>query len=140
MFLQEDDYSALIREEIKSILQEGYSSSKMSAAEQMGIQQVKNYLAGKYDVQLIFEQEGDYRNSHVVMITIDCVLYHLYTSIIPDRMPTIRSERYQDALDWLRMVANGETMADLPKLKDEQGQSLTGFKFTSKYKRNNHKW
>lgn len=140
MFITEDDYSALIRQEIKALLQEGYTSSKMTAAEQMAIHQVKNYLAGKYDVQSIFEKEGSERNSHIVMITIDCVLYHLYTSTVPDRMPSIRSERYQDAIDWLKLVASGDAMADLPELTNADGEAITGIKISSKYKPNNHKW
>ncbi|QSS96595.1 phage protein Gp36 family protein [Psychroflexus sp. ALD_RP9] len=140
MFLQEEDYSALIRDEIKALLQEGYSSTKMKAAEQMAIHQVKNYLSGKYDAQSIFEQEGTNRNSHIVMITIDLVLYHLYTSTIPDRMPTIRAERYQDAIDWLKLVASGNAMADLPKINKANGDALNGIRISSKYKPNNHKW
>lgn len=140
MFITEDDYTALMRQEIKELLLEGYQDTKLNAAEQMGLHQVKNYLAGKYDVALIFEQEGLNRNSHIVMITLDCVLYHLYTSTIPDKMPSIRAERYQDAIDWLKLAAKGDAMADLPLKTDLEGNPLSGFKISSKYKRQNHKW
>jgi phage gp36-like protein len=140
MFITQEDYSALIREEIKALLQEGYSDTKIIAAENMAISQVKNYLAGRYDVHTIFSQEENDRNSHVVMITIDLVLYHLYTSSIPDRMPTIRAERYQDAIDWLKLLASGDAMADLPKLISETGEPLTALKISSKHKTNNHRW
>lgn len=139
-YINYDDYTALVRDEIKSILLENYTDAKLSAAEQMGITQVRNYLAGRYDVDKIFATTGLERNSHLVMIIIDCTLYHLYTSVIPDRMPEIRSQRYQDALDWLKMVANGEAVADLPKLTDDNGEELTGIKITSKYEANNHRW
>lgn len=140
MFITQNDYSALMRQEIKNVLTEGGSATKLSTAEQMGISQVKNYLSGKYDVHSIFNQEGTARNSHVVMITLDCILYHLYTSTIPDRMPAIRAERYQDAIDWLRLAARGEAMADLPIKVDPEGNLQRGFKITSKYKATNHKW
>lgn len=140
MFITEDDYTALLRNEIKGILLENYTDEKLSAAEQMAIMQVKNYLSGRYDVAQIFNATGAGRNSHIVMIVIDCTLYHLYTSVIPDRMPEIRSQRYQDAIDWLKMIANGDAIADLPKKTDEQGNKLSGFKISSKYPPTNHRW
>lgn len=139
-FLTEDDYSVLVRNEIKNILLENYTEDKLRAAEQMAISQVKNYLSGKYDVAEIFEQENESRNSHIVMITLDCALYHLYTSTVPKRMPEIRSLRYQDAIDWLKMVAKGEASADLPGKKDDNGNELDGINFSSKYKPSNQRW
>lgn len=140
MFITDDDYSVLIRNEIKDHLLDNYSEAKLRAAEQMAIHQVKNYLSGKYNVAEIFNKTGEERNSHIVMITLDCALYHLYTSTIPRKMPEIRSQRYQDAIDWLKLVAQGEALADLPKPKSEKGQELLGLKISSKYEANNHKW
>ncbi len=53
-FLKDTDYAVLIRTEIKNILLENYSETKLLSAEQMAIAQIKNYLAGRYDVALIF--------------------------------------------------------------------------------------
>lgn len=139
-FLTDDDYSVLVRNEIKELLLENYSESKLLAAQQMAIDQVKNYLSGKYDVAEIFSQTEEDRNSHIVMIVLDCTLYHLYTSTIPKRMPEIRSLRYQDAIDWLKMVARGQATADLPAKKDEDGNELDGIKFTSKHRAENNRW
>ncbi|WP_066435543.1 phage protein Gp36 family protein [Chryseobacterium sp. CCH4-E10] len=139
MFITDDDYSVLVREEIKDILLENYSETKLRAAEQMAIDQVKNYLSGKYDTGEIFSRTGDARNSHIVMITLDCALYHLYTPI-PRKMPETRAQRYQDAIDWLKLVAKGEGTADLPKIKNESGETLSGIRFTSKYTAENNRW
>lgn len=140
MFITNDDYSVLVRNEIKDILLENYTEAKLRAAEQMAIAQVKNYLSGKYDVKTIFEAQGNERNSHIVMVTLDCALYHLYTSTTPKKMPDIRSQRYQDAIDWLKLIAEGKAYADLPKIKSEKGEELLGLKISSKYEANNHKW
>ncbi len=140
MFLTQEDYTALIRNEIKDILLENYSESKLQAAEQMAIQQVKNYLSGRYNIDAIFKATDNERNAHIVMVVLDCALYHLYTSTVPKRMPDIRSQRYQDAIDWLKLVAQGEALADLPKPKSEKGQELLGLKISSKYEASNHKW
>lgn len=140
MFLNREDYTALIRNEIKDILLENYSEAKLHIAQQMAIDQVKNYLSGHYDVAEIFSKEGTERNAHIVMLTLDCTLYHLYTSTVPKRMPEIRSVRYQDAIDWLKAVGSGEISANLPLIKSQDGQHLLGVKIQSKYKASSNKW
>lgn len=138
-FITDDDYTALVRNEIKGILLENYSDTKLQIAQDMAISQIKNYLSGRYDIAAIFDPVNQ-RNNHIVMIVIDCTLYHLYTSTVPRKMPEIRSQRYQDAIDWLKMVGKGEALADLPKIKNTQGEILLGFKISSNNKANNHKW
>lgn len=140
MFLTTEDYTALIRNEIKDILLENYSEVKLHIAQQMAIDQVKNYLSGRYDVAEIFSKESTERNAHIVMLTLDCTLYHLYTSTVPKRMPEIRSVRYQDAIDWLKAVGSGEISANLPLIKSQDGQHLIGVKIQSKYKASSNKW
>lgn len=140
MFLTTEDYTALIRNEIKDILLENYSEAKLRVAQQMAIDQVKNYLSGRYDVAEIFSKEGTERNAHIVMLTLDCTLYHLYTSTVPKRMPEIRSVRYQDAIDWLKAVGSGEISANLPLIKSQYGQQLLGIKIQSKYAPSSNKW
>ena len=140
MFLTTEDYTALIRNEIKDILLENYSEVKLHIAQQMAIDQVKNYLSGRYDVAEIFSKEGTERNAHIVMLTLDCTLYHLYTSTVPKRMPEIRSVRYQDAIDWLKAVGSGEISANLALIKSQDGQHLIGVKIQSKYKASSNKW
>ena len=140
MFLTKEDYTALLRNEINDILLENYSEVKLHIAQQMAIDQVKNYLSGRYDVAEIFSKEGTERNAHIVMLTLDCTLYHLYTSTVPKRMPEIRSVRYQDAIDWLKAVGSGEISANLPLIKSQDGQHLIGVKIQSKYKASSNKW
>lgn len=150
-FLKDTDYAVLIRTEIKNILLENYSETKLLSAEQMAIAQIKNYLAGRYDVGLIFQpllepvigegEQIDTRNAFIVMITIDCALYHLYCSIAPNKIPEHRSNRYQDALEWLKMIAESKGYADLPLITDENsGEVKEGVRLTSNYTFNQNKW
>lgn len=139
-FIAEEDYTVLIRNEIKDILLENYTVGKLKTAENMGIAQVKKRLAGRYDVGKIFTAVGDDRDSYIVMITLDCALYHLYTATVPNKIPAIRAERYQDALDWLKSVARGEEDTDLPVIEDEEGNKMLGIKITSKYPPSNNRW
>jgi phage gp36-like protein len=157
-FIKDEDYSALIRDEIKDMLlqddkymelleaeQENYAQTKKLTAEGMAISQIKNYLFGRYDVDEIFTPYEDTdtvdpRNKHIVMITIDCTLYHLYTSLAPNKIPEHRKNRYGDALSWLKDVSRGNIMANLPKKKDDNGNDLFGFSITSEYSNEDNRW
>lgn len=139
-FLTNADYDVLIRTEIKNILLENYTENKLLTAEQMAISQIKNYLAGRYDVGLVFNATDDNRNHFIVMITIDCTLYHLYSSLAPNKIPEHRSQRYADALEWLKIMAEGKTTADLPLLTDENGEVKESIRITSRYKPQSNKW
>lgn len=147
-FIKDTDYAVLIRNEIKNILLENYSETKLWSAEQMAIAQIKNYLAGRYDVGLIFTPsppplEGlgeDSRNAFIVMITIDCALYHLYCSIAPNKIPEHRSNRYQDALDWLKGMLEPNKTADLPLLTNASGETKGTVRISSNNKPSNNKW
>lgn len=140
-FLLDTDYDVLIRTEVKGILLENFSQTKLLSAENMAIAQIKNYLNGRYDIQAIFTAIEEARNSFVIMIAIDCALYHLYSSIAPNKIPEHRSERYQDALEWLKLAAKGEAIADLPLIKDATtGEDKSSVRINSNYKPSNNKW
>ncbi len=142
-FLTEDDYSVLLRNEIKSALLNNYTDSKLHRAEDMAISQITNYLCGRYNVDIIFLNENittDTRNANLVMITIDCAIYHLYTSTAPNLIPKHRAERYQDALNWLKDVAKGTIKANLPTIEDSNGNVLYPIKISSRQQSQNHKW
>lgn len=139
-FLTDADYDVLIRTEIRSILLENYTEQKLLSAEQMAIAQIRNYLAGRYNVNAIYTAQDNERNHFVVMITIDCTLYHLYSSLAPNKIPEHRSQRYADALEWLKLMAEGKTTADLPLLTDTTGEVKTDVRIASNYTKQNHKW
>ncbi len=143
-FLVDTDYNTLIRQEIKQILIEDYQP-KILQAENMAIAQIKNFLKSKYDIDKIFEAHDplpnpDPRDPYIVMITLDCTLYHLYSSVAPNLIPEHRSQRYEDALSWLRSVAKNEIIADLPLLEDDNGKVKAEVRIGSKYKTQNHRW
>lgn len=145
-FLKNSDYSALIRNEIKAILINATEGNKLLVAEMMGVEQVRNFLVGNYDVEAIFPENNeafdlnefltdppadptaDTRNYYIVMLCLDCTLYHLYSSLAPNRIPEHRSQRYEDALKWLMPVSKGQSVANLPRLKDADGVDQGSFR------------
>jgi len=63
--------------------------------------------------------EADPRVRMIVAITLDMVLYHASSAGTVRDTPTIRDQRYQDAVKWLEKVRSGKTEPDLPLLTDE---------------------
>lgn len=144
-FLKKQDYTAILRDEIKDILLEDYRPSKLHTAENMAISQIKNNLFGHYDTAMIFQpwedtDNPDPRDAYIVMITLDCTIYHLYTSVAPERIPKLRSDRYADVLKWMEDVTIGKKTADLPRLKDESGTEKIGFLIESEYPNEDNRW
>jgi hypothetical protein len=76
--------------------------------------------------------KGDNRNQQIVLFLIDICLYHLHSRINPRNIPDLRKERYNGndpmdrggAIGWLKSVAHGNVMADLPQIIAQQGMSM----------------
>lgn len=127
-FLQESDYTVLIRNEISKIIDATVDRSKILAAEKMAIAQMRNHLAGRFAVDLIFidapvDADEDLRDQYIVMLAIDITLYHLWTKEGANNIPKTRELRYNDALKWLQDVQGG-AQADLPLLTDDDGNEI----------------
>lgn len=138
MFIEESDYEVQVRQEIMSILDPSAANSAIEMAERMAIDQIKSYLSGRYDVEAIFSATGEKRNHFLLMIAIDIALYHLWSKRAPRKIPELRAQRYQDAIDWLKAVGEGTMTTDLPQL---QGDDFFGsFKISSKYQPNDNKF
>lgn len=117
-FLRDTDYEDQVRNEIRQQLDNTPDFQKMRRAEEKAMAQMEMFLSSRYDVRQIFkvpaENEPDTRNAFIVMTLIDIVLYHLWSKERGKDVPTLRNDRYQDALDWLKSVGNGEEISNLP--------------------------
>lgn len=145
-FISQDDYSMQVKTEIIRLLTantgEWFNSTKLVRAENTATAQIRNRIGKRYDCDQIFTPAGetDERDQFIVTITIDITLYHLYSQTGAKDVPEHRSQRYQDAIDWLKDVGNGETTADLPELTDKDtGEVYSEFKLNSRTPEN-HKW
>ena len=123
MFLTESDYRTQIKDTQLAQLTENQTSVR-TWAEQAAMAQIKSRLAVRYDVANIFNKTGDDRNPEIVMYMVDMVIYHLHSRATPGQVPKTRKERYQDALDWLNKVAQGDYAADLPTVGDTDGDGV----------------
>lgn len=139
-FLQDADYDDQIRSELRAVLDDVAGEPKLRRAEQKALAQMKMYLSGRYDTDIIFApagEDGDIRNAFIVMTLIDITLYHIWSKE-RGKMPQVRNDRYQDALDWLKSVGNGEEIADLPPRSDAGASPMA--QIYSLYPPSNHKY
>lgn len=119
-----------VRQEVIRLLtaQDFYQSAKLVRAEQTAIAQIRNRIGKRYDCGVIFsppQGQGDTRDQWIVTITIDIALYHLYSQTGMKDVPEHRANRYQDAIDWLKDVGNGDTPTELPPLIDAAGNEYS---------------
>lgn len=134
-FLKDTDYAVLIRAEISKIIDSTENQTKLLGAEKMAISQIKNHLAGRYDVDAIFtpapDTGEDTRDQFIVMLVIDLALYHIWSKEGPNNIPKIREQRYNDALEWL-IATKKSGGADLPPIIDETGNETGDVRIWSK--------
>lgn len=135
-FIKEDDYGMLIKSEIQAILVTGYDDPKLVQAEQTAIAQMRNYLCGRYNIEKIFDAEQ--RDEFIVMTLIDIALYHLYSSKAASKLPEHRSQRYEDALTWLKGASKGTMSVNLPE--KETTEAYSGDVRIRSHKKQVHKW
>ena len=143
-FLQQSDYDMQIKQEIIKLLTaptDWFNSAKLVRAENTAIAQIKNRIGKRYDAERIFIAPGDpdIRDQWIVTITIDLALYHLYSQTGLKDVPEHRSNRYQDAIDWLKDVGNGSTTANLPALLDDAGDEYSDVRMWGR-ELNDHKY
>lgn len=144
-FLTDDDYETLVKEEIRRLLDgrapDGTGTPvKLLKAEQMAIKQIRNWLAQRYDMDTAFAATGDDRDQYLVMIAIDCTLYHLYSQTGHKDLPEHRDKRYADALEWLKLAGKGDITTDLPTKPQEPGEETVVDMRISSDKQENHKY
>jgi phage gp36-like protein len=145
-FLQANDYAMQVKSEIIKILTsndaEWFNSAALIRAENTAISQIKNRIGKRYDCTQVFApaETTDERDQWIVTITIDLALYHLYSKTGSKDVPQHRQDRYQDAIDWLKDVGNGDTTADLPQIIDANtGEAFSEFRLSSRTPEN-QKW
>lgn len=130
-FLTSTDYGMQIRDEIRGLLTDGNDTLLTSAAHAAQAE-MESYLRGRFDVGAVFGAAGpvaqvlnpdgsvltpataDQRNPQVVMYLVDMALYHLHSRQNPRNVPQIRQDRYQQVIDWLKLVRKGGLSCGLP--------------------------
>lgn len=139
-FINQDDYNSVIHQEIlEAVIRNDYTI--LEVIEEQAISEMSGYLASRYDVDSIFDKTGDDRNSLILMFAKDITLYHLHAIYNPVKFPMIRKDRYEQAIEWLRQVRDGEiNPTGLPLASNDDGDqgAQANFEMSSNTKRINH--
>ena len=142
-FISINDYDASIHRDIlDSITRE--DTAIVEICEDRAIQEMKSYLNDRYDVIALFpaapaQGATDTRNSLVLMMAIDISVYHLFCIHNPQKMSTIRKDRYDRAVEWLKQVMRGQVNIEgATKLSAETLAAKSSFRIVSNTKRINH--
>lgn len=127
-FLSTDDYRPFIQDNIlQQVIQN--DNTTLQQAELMAQAEMSSYLKTRFDTAAIFAATGEQRNQAVVMYFIDITLYHLHSRVSPRNISQLRADRYQAAIEWLKMAAYGEIQPDLPQKTDEFGKADNRLKY-----------
>ena len=106
----------------------------ISAAEQ----EVRSYLAGRYDAEAIFAARGAARNQLVLELTKNIAVWYIIRLSGVDLIYRQAKERYDAAINWLNSVADGKLNPDLPiRDDDDDGLPDGGLSWGSAMKNNN---
>jgi len=123
-YLEEEDfYSVIAEEHLAEVVDDDLS--RLDALEQTAMGEMTGYLNVRYDPTKCFRTDPD-RIPIIVQMMVDIVLYHAHSRIMPDNVPTLRKDRYQNAISWCEKVADGFIAPDLP-VKDEAPETPLRF-------------
>lgn len=112
MFLTQEDYIQVGADALK-IMQQASDDNRYKA-EARAISLIKGYLRPRYDVEAVFNAQGEERDMTLVGYAIDIALYYLVASL-PQRMGfEIREKLFEQAVAWLKDVQRGNIQLDLP--------------------------
>jgi len=126
-FIEKADYGDAINENILDDIT-GDVDSKLDSAEEKAIAFMKGYLNNRYDVASIFAETGNDRHPVVLMYAVDISLYYLHRLLAWRYTPKFRTERYNEAKDWLMKISNLEINDPLlPVVADDTTREYVHF-------------
>lgn len=96
------------------------------------IDKMKGYLSRFYDIDAIFDVEGDDRKKSVVKRLKDIVIYEIYERYTRDTN-AVAARRYAETIDWLEKTYTGElgdrTLPSVPEDEEEKDGSSGDTRF-----------
>ena len=110
----------------------------LTAAIDAATQEAKGYLKA-YDIAAELAKTGDARNALLVIFIKDIAVWHFINICHVNTSMTLRQDRYERAVSWLKAVQKGAVQPDLPTVEDPNGvDNSLPYKITSNPKRSNH--
>ncbi|DBA55125.1 DUF1320 family protein [Porphyromonas gingivalis] len=128
----------LYKEHIEVISRE--DTTILSAAIDAAVSEAKGYLAA-FDRERIFTATGGQRNALLLIFVKDIAVWHFVNLCNAGTDLSLRQDRYDRAIAWLKAVQKGDVSPDLPRLDadgDGQADMAGAVQFGSNPKRVQH--
>ncbi|RHI05077.1 DUF1320 domain-containing protein [Bacteroides sp. AM16-24] len=137
-FINMEDYDATIHQDILNAVTRE-DDAIVEVCEDQAIAEMRGYMESRYDCDKIFAARGNERNTLVLMFAKDIAIYHVLCVHNPQKISSIRKERYERAIEWLKSVGRMEiSIADVPLLNKDALKEKMPFQMRSNPKRVTH--
>lgn len=115
-YLTLNDIYLLIQEpQINQLIGAG-GNHNIDLAVDIALAEVKTYLIQKYDIDAEYALTGNSRSLQIRMAVVDVALYILHSRIAPSNIPELRTKRYEQTINWLKMCARGQVTPQLTEI------------------------
>jgi phage gp36-like protein len=102
------------------------------------VEEVKAYLAVRYDNEAIFAQEGAARNALILESVKVVAIWNLIKLSSAETLYTTWLDRYDRVIKTLQQIAAGKIAPDLPLLTDARGNVTDTLRFGANKKFNHY--
>lgn len=139
-FLSKEDFDATVHRDILEAVTR-QDEAVVEICTERAIAEMRCYLSGRYDCDVVFSATGTGRNQLVLMMLTDIAVYHLFCIHNPMKLSTMRKDRYERAVEWMKAVRRGDISIDgLPPANKtpEQVKASSPYQMRSNPKRINH--
>jgi len=123
-FLVPDDFKARIKADILNLKTQN-DTATLDKAEAEAIEEMKEFLRMRFDIEALFTQTATNRNTRVVRHCVSIVIKNLSDAGSYRDQPEVVERMYAEAIGWLNACANGDISPDLPlRSTDQYAESL----------------
>lgn len=133
-YINMDDYNGLITD-ISLTQLISNTPNLLDQMEAIALDEITPYLSA-YDTNALFITKT-VENHTIKMRVMDIVLYHLHSRIPSKGLSTLRTERYEQAMDYFKNIHNGLIIPKLPVLPINTNSADSFSTFGSSNSKNN---
>lgn len=129
-FITEADYTPRIQDNRLSMIIEA-DTDLLDDAESTAIAVVSDALYPYYNIATILATTGADRPKQVVRWVLNLTIYYLYERIPDKLVPERVVKNYDETLNMLTRISDGQESVNLPRLTTEEGIDATKFRHGS---------
>lgn len=124
MYLTTKDYISIIDADDLDVLSKGNTKQRQSA-EGIAQETISGYLRSRYDVDAVFTETDEDRNSVIIMLMVNIAVYHMSGKIAGRVITDDVRQRYDDAMKMLKDIQRGDFAIELPLIDaDDSGMPM----------------